>query len=316
MSQPRVNNKGLTTLTREKKDTYYLYEALLKKEPVLHIGASGWLNRAGVADTEGVCRQKVQVFTNASEVSLKCNGRCLGSQPVIANVATFDVPFVDGDNVLVAQVVKDSCDCIDMLKIRFQTVPDMFAQHKGEFTEMNVMMGSQRYFDDRQAGICWVPEKEYQPGSWGYVGGSCLYDNRTDKRYNVYTEADIKGTEKDPIYQTQREGLDAFRADVPDGSYSVYLHFAELISFEKKEKLLYALGRDAAQAEASEREFDVEINGVKVLDSFNIAKECLEETAVVKKFIVHVSEGKGLNISFIARKGQPVLNAVRIYRNY
>ena len=60
----------------------------------------------------------------------------------------------------------------------------------------------------------------------------------------------------------------------------------------------------------------VEINGVKVLDGFNLAKECSEGTAVVKKFIVNVSDGKGLNISFIARKGQPVLNAVRIYRNY
>ena len=316
MSQPRVNNKGLTTLTREKKDAYYLYEALLKKEPVLHIGASGWLNRAGVADSEGVCRQKVQVFTNASEVSLKCNGYCLGTQPVVSNVATFEVPFVDGENVLVAQAVKDSCDCMDMLKVRFSTVPDKFAQHKGGFTEMNVMMGSQRYFDDRQSGICWIPEKEYQPGSWGYVGGSCLYDNKTDTRYNVFTEVDVKGTDKEPIYQTQREGLEAFRADVPDGSYSVYLHFAELVSSQKKEKLLYALGSGTTQAEASEREFDVEINGVKVLDGFNLAKECSEGTAVVKKFIVNVSDDKGLNISFIARKGQPMLNAVRIYRNY
>ena len=181
---------------------------------------------------------------------------------------------------------------------------------------MNVMMGSQRYFDDRQSGICWIPEKEYQTGSWGYVGGSCLYDNKTDTRYNVFTEVDVKGTDKEPIYQTQREGLEAFRADVPDGSYSVYLHFAELVSSQKKEKLLYALGGDAAQVEVSEREFDVEINGVKVLDGFNLAKECSEGTAVVKKFIVNVSDDKGLNISFIARKGQPVLNAVRIYRNY
>jgi beta-galactosidase len=132
----------------------------------------------------------------------------------------------------------------------------------------------------------------------------------------VYTEVDIKGTDKEPLYQTQREGLEAFRADVPDGCYSIYLHFAELVSSEKKEKLLYALGSDVSQAEATERKFDVEINGVKVLDGFNIAKECSEETAVVKKFIVNVSDGKGLNIRFIARKGRPVLNAVRVYHNF
>jgi beta-galactosidase len=316
MSQPRVNNKGLTTLTREKKDVYYLYEALLKQEPVIHIGASSWLNRAGVADAEGVCRQKVQVFTNASEVSLKCNGYCLGSQSVISNMATFDVPFVDGENVLVAQAVKDGLDCVDMLKIRFRTIPDSFAQHMGEFTEINVMLGSQRYFDDREADICWIPEKKYHPGSWGYVGGLSLYDRRTDSQYRVFTEVDIKGTEKDPLYQTQREGLEAFRADVPDGCYSVYLHFAELTSSQDRETLLYALGNDVQQEKATERVFDVDINGVKALSGFNIAKECSEETAVVKKFVINVSDGKGLDIRFIARKGQPVLNAVRIYRNY
>ena len=316
MSQPRVNNKGLTTLTREKKDVYYLYEALLKKDPVLHIGASLWLNRAGVADADGICRQRVQVFTNAPEVSLKCNGLCLGTQPVEGNIATFDVPFSDGENVLVARSVKDGRECEDMLKVSFQTVPDEFVQYKGEFTEMNVMLGSRRYFDDRESGICWIPEKEYQPGSWGFVGGSSLYDSRTDKQYRVFTEVDIKGTDKDPLYQTQREGLEAFRADVPDGCYSVYLHFAELTSSEEREKLLYALGNDQQQAKAAERVFDIDINGVKVLDGFNIAQECSVETAVVKKFVVNVSDGKGLDIRFTARKGLPVLNAVRIYRNY
>ena len=232
------------------------------------------------------------------------------------NIATFDVPFSDGENVLVARSVKDGRECEDMLKVSFQTVPDEFVQYKGEFTEMNVMLGSRRYFDDRESGICWIPEKEYQSGSWGFVGGSSLYDSRTDKQYRVFTEVDIKGTDKDPLYQTQREGLEAFRADVPDGCYSVYLHFAELTSSEEREKLLYALGNDQQQAKAAERVFDIDINGVKVLDGFNIAKECSEETAVVKKFVVNVSDGKGLDIRFTARKGLPVLNAVRIYRNY
>ena len=148
------------------------------------------------------------------------------------------------------------------------------------------------------------------------MGGSSLYDRRTDSQYRVFTEGDITGTDKDPLYQTQREGLEAFRADAPDGCYSVYLHFAELTSSEEREKLIYALGNDAQQTRASERVFDVDINGIKVLDSFNIAEECSEETAVVKKFIVNVCDGKGLDIRFTARKGLPVLNAVRIYRNY
>lgn len=312
MSQPRVNNKGLTTLTREKKDSYYLYKALLQDEPVLHIGASDWYNRAGIVNESGNCIQKVQVFSNAPQVTLKCNGVLIGHRPVESNIASFDVPFVDGKNVLVAMAGEN----VDQLEIDFHAVPDKFSDYLGQFSELNVMLGSQRYFDDKESGICWIPEKEYETGSWGYVGGSSLYESRTQKLYRVFTEVDIKGTDKDPIYQTQREGIEAFRADVPDGCYSVYLYFAELSSSEDREKLLYALGNDAEYKKSSERIFDVYINSVKVLNAFNIAEECGEETSVVKKFIVNVTGGKGLELRFAAQKGQPVLNALRLHRNF
>ena len=312
MSQPRVNNKGLTTLARVKKDPYFLYEALLRNDSVLHIGASDWKNRAGVVDASGRCVQKVQVFSNASEVMLTCNGVLVGSKPVEANIATFDVPFVDGKNLLMA-VAGTS---VDMLEVHVQAVPDKFSDFGGQFSELNVMLGSQRYFDDKESGICWIPEKEYEPGSWGYVGGCSLYESRTQKQYRVFTEVDIKGTDKEPIYQTQREGIDGFRADVPDGCYSIYLYFAELASSEDREKLVYVLGNDAEYKKSSDRIFDVFINSVKVLDAFNIAKECGEETAVVKKFIVNVTGGQGVELRFESQKGQPVLNALRLYRNF
>ena len=312
MSQPRVNNKGLTTLTREKKDAYFLYEAFLRNEPILHIGASDWLGRAGVVDASGVCVQKIQVFSNASEVVLTHNGVLIGSRPVEGNIASFDVPFVDGKNVLMAMAGSS----VDVIEISFQAIPDKFSDFVGSFTELNVMLGSQRYFDDKESGICWIPEKEYESGSWGYVGGSSLYEKRTLKQYRVFTEVDIKGTDKDPIYQTQREGIEKFRADVPDGCYSVYLYFAELASSEEREKLLYALGNDAEYKKSSERIFDVYINSVKVLNAFNVADECGEETSAVKKFVVNVTGGQGLELRFEAQKGQPILNALRLHRNF
>ena len=236
----------------------------------------------------------------------------MGSRPVEGNIASFDVPFVDGKNVLMAMAGSS----VDVIEISFQAIPDKFSDFVGSFTELNVMLGSQRYFDDKESGICWIPEKEYESGSWGYVGGSSLYEKRTLKQYRVFTEVDIKGTDKDPIYQTQREGLEKFRADVPDGCYSVYLYFAELASSEEREKLLYALGNDAEYKKSSERIFDVYINSVKVLNAFNVADECGEETSVVKKFVVNVTGGQGLELRFEAQKGQPILNALRLHRNF
>ena len=42
---PHVNNKGLVSTDRERKDGYYLYQAYLKELPVLHIASN--LGRIG-----------------------------------------------------------------------------------------------------------------------------------------------------------------------------------------------------------------------------------------------------------------------------
>ena len=44
-AMPHVNNKGLVSTDRERKDGYYLYQAYLKEAPVLHIASKSWKNR-------------------------------------------------------------------------------------------------------------------------------------------------------------------------------------------------------------------------------------------------------------------------------
>ena len=121
-------------------------------------------------------------------------------------------------------------------------------------------------------------------------------------------------TEQDPIFQTQRKNIKSFRADVPDGEYYVYLYFSELVSEHKTIELAYLLGNDKIEETRGKRIFDVSINGVTVLKDFDIAKECGEGTAVIKKFTVDSYGGNGIDIRFTPKKGEPVLNAVRIYR--
>ena len=60
--------------------------------------------------------------------------------------------------------------------------------------------------------------------------------------------------------------------------------------------------------------FGAGADGIKVLDHFNIARECGSERAVIKKFTVNVTDGTGLKVGFTPVKGKPVLNAVRIYK--
>ena len=309
---PRVNNKGITGLDRELKDIYHLYRAWLKDEPFIKIGCSTWKYRGGLADSTGVSRQNVEIYTNASEIELFIGNRSLGKKTVTDRVATFEVPFTDGENRIIARAQADGKDILDMAVIHFTAVPDKLTESKG-FKTLNVMLGSKRYFEDREAQMVWIPEKEYTEGSWGFVGGSA-YRAKTRHGSLPASDLEIAGTPQDPIFQTQRVGIEAFRADVPDGKYYIYLYFAEFDSDKEHQTLAYNLGNDVIRENSGTRVYDVNINGTKVLDGFNIAKECGAERAVIKKFTVNVTDGDGLDIDFKPISGKTVLNAVRIYR--
>ena len=182
---------------------------------------------------------------------------------------------------------------------------------------MNVMLGTVRYFDDRRDNIAWIPEQEYSKGSWGYVGGEANRPLASDRKSTLPAtmNIDFPNTENDPLWQTQRKGLQSFRADVPDGKYCVELYFAEWESGKKKEALAYLLGGGAASSDgAANRLFDVEINGVKVLRSFDIAAEVSAEYGIIKKFAVDIDGGNGLSVDLLPIKGEPTLCAIRIYR--
>ena len=100
-----------------------------------------------------------------------------------------------------------------------------------------------------------------------------------------------------------------------DGKYCVELYFAEWESGKKKEALAYLLGGGAASSDgAANRLFDVEINGVKVLRSFDIAAEVSAEYGIIKKFAVDIDGGNGLSVDLLPIKGEPTLCAIRIYR--
>lgn len=304
---PHVNLKGLTGLDRTPKDTYWLYKAWLSKEPFLRIGGHDWIIRGGQL-TGDICKQSVTVFSNSQSVELFLNGRRLGTKEVKERTADFDVPFTNGWNILTA---KGSDGAEDMLRIDFRGIPEDLSN----FTELNVMLGSKRYFEDRPGGQVWLPEKEYTTGSWGYIGGFGLCPKTANGNVPC-SDKDIIGTDRNPIFQTQRAGLEAFKADVPDGKYYVYLYFAELMRQSNGKAVPYYLGSDVISEDQGKRVFDVTICGSTVLKDFDIEAENGINTAVIKKFTVDVKDGAGLDIRFIPITGIPVLNAVRIYRAF
>ena len=313
---PHVNNKGVVGLNREKKDVYWFYKTALSRRPILVIGNREWKSRGGVVNTaQNECIQSVPVFSNAEEVELFVNNKSLGKKKIEDNYALFDVPFVSGENLLEAVAVTGDNKLRDMLRIQFQLVGSQLKDEAVPFTELNVMLGSPRYFEDRAANVAWIPEQEYKPGSWGFIGGTS-YRRQTGFGTMLGSDIDIHGTDMNPIFQTQRVGIKSFKADVPNGEYSVYLHWAELESDKEREALVYNLGADSEQTFAGNRSFGISINGTTVSDDFNVARDYGYARAVIKKFVITVKDGKGVSVDFHKKEGEPILNAIRIYRNY
>ena len=313
---PHVNNKGVVGLNREKKDVYWFYKTALSRRPILVIGNREWKSCGGVVNTaQKECIQSVPVFSNAEEVELFVNNKSLGKKKIEDNYALFDVPFVGGENLLEAVAVTGGNKLRDMLRIQFQLVGSQLKDEAVPFTELNVMLGSPRYFEDRAANVAWIPEQEYKPGSWGFIGGTS-YRRQTGFGTMLGSDIDIHGTDMNPIFQTQRVGIKSFKADVPNGEYSVYLHWAELESDKEREALVYNLGADSEQTFAGNRSFGISINGTTVSDDFNVARDYGYARAVIKKFVITVKDGKGVSVDFHKKEGEPILNAIRIYRNY
>lgn len=109
-------------------------------------------------------------------------------------------------------------------------------------------------------------------------------------------EIEIAGTDNPSLYRTEHFGMESFSQQVPNGSYTVKLHFAETY--------------DGAAFEGG-RIFDYKVEDQQV-SNFDIFKEAKREnTALVKTHNVTVSDGK-LDITFTPKENNPAINAIEI----
>jgi hypothetical protein len=154
---------------------------------------------------------------------------------------------------------------------------------------LRVNAGAEKAYKDK-AGNDWKPAKEYIKGSgYGFVGG-----NTVDRGADVK----IAGTQDARIYQTEQYGMESFKAEVPNGKYTVRLHFAETY--------------DGITANG-ERVFDVKIQGKEVLKDFDVRKTAGgNEKAVVKEFKGVEVTDKLLVIGFTEKTQSPEINGIEI----
>ncbi len=169
----------------------------------------------------------------------------------------------------------------------FAFVVSSFAQ-SGKLA-LRVDAGALAVYKDK-AGNDWQPDQYYSKGKgYGFEGGDTV-DRGADTK--------IEGTDDPRLYQTERYAMQAFTAEVPNGTYTVRLHFAETysdITFD------------------GPRVFDVKIQGKEALTDWDIYKTVGGlNKAVVKEFKdIAVSDGL-LKIDFVTKQQSPEINAVEV----
>lgn len=286
---PHVNTKGLFNYDRQPKDIYYYYKALFSSEPVLHLATRDWAIRLGTnpASHAGEARlvtQPVEIFTNLAAVELFLNGKSLGSKRADeSRHLSWDVPFRNGINVVEARGVTGPKSISDKTNVRFTYRLPVLADPAVPFENLAINVGSNAQFIDSD-GAVWEADQSYKAGSWGYVGGA---PGRASQN--------VLGSTEDPLYQTVRQGLNAYRCDVPDGTYEVKLLFLEH-RFTK----------------IGERVFSVALNGKTVIDKLDLVKDYGAMRAASRNFQVRVEHGQGVAVEFTSVVGDSVLSAILV----
>ena len=124
--------------------------------------------------------------------------------------------------------------------------------------------------------------------------------------FTAVSNPEITNTDMDEIYRTERfanPGADfGYEVELPNGDYTVILHFAEIF---------WGTQDGEPAGGAGSRVFDVAIEGVTVIQDYDIFDEVGANSAVVREFNVSVDDGV-LNIDFSASVNNGKISAIQI----
>ncbi|NQZ76303.1 MAG: glycoside hydrolase family 2 [Ekhidna sp.] len=297
---PRINSKGLLTVNRLPKDSYLFYRASLSNEPFLAIGNTQWRKRKDLSATESLTHPIV-IFTNQNSVEVTHNNQILGKYEVSEKQVEIPVPFIQGKN----QIKVKTDQLQDYADYYVEIIPENLKNLSSKEIDISMNLGSHVYFHHEGTDAIWIPERRYQEGSIGYLDGSQL----KTKNWKVGVGSEIFGSDLEPVYQTHRDTISSFKADVPNGWYEITLHFAEIYAKEKREKLANNLGTDqSGEVVDTERSFSIQVNTQDRI----IVRDLKDFFATPIKTRVLVVNGKGIDVQLEAIKGSAFLSGIEI----
>ncbi len=153
---------------------------------------------------------------------------------------------------------------------------------------LRVNCGATEPYTDK-AGKVWLPDQYLEEGKeWGVI------DGLTVER----SELNIAGMDSPNIYQTERYSMSAYKFTLPNGKYTVRMHFAETYEGITGE---------------GQRVFSVSINDKIVLKDLDLYKEAGgPQKPLVKEFKNISVTNKELVIGFTSNIENPEINGIEI----
>jgi beta-galactosidase len=278
-----INHKGMYTWDRQPKDVYFFYKANWNPSPMIYIASRDWRDRAGAIGDSST----IEVYTNGKDATLLLNKKNIGTKKINSiNKIKWRVVLVDGVNELIAKTKIKGEVVADTFYLNYHGYSKKIADNSS-FNSLLINIGSNAQYIDNQKNI-WLEDRPYKKGSFGYIGGKPSF---------IYLKGKITNTDKTPLLYSYLDSISIYQIDVPNGQYQIELFFAEP-EFHEQDK----------------RVFNVNVNGSSVINHIDLNKEASYVEAVSKTLNVTAKDNQGIQITFDAIKGNPILNALRITR--
>ncbi len=296
-SKPHLNQKGLVNFNRSPKDIYYYYQARLQEEPFVYMAGKNYTDRFVEDENDKV---NINVFSNADEVNLSVNDSVNSTVEVKSGIAEFNIALPEGKYQLIARIDGASAERTINVHNRSRLVSQL------DKNGIRINVGSHVNYIDPLTDEVWISDEIYSTHGFGYMGGQVF---QPSKGKFQGTASDIQGAKNDPLFQTMREGIEAYKFDVEKGEYRVTLLFAEP-NTNASEENIYNLN-EAEKAEATGvRSFDIKINEVEVKQNLNLAREYGRLRGVTLSYEITAKDG--ILIEFEATSGKTLLSGIKL----
>ena len=156
----------------------------------------------------------------------------------------------------------------------------------GNIDGWRVNCGGSDYTDNQSKK--WIADQEYVAGSYGFVGGK------------IYSVTDpINGTDDDVLYQSERYGMEGYKFDVPNGDYSITLHFAEIY-----------------YKSSNRRKINVSLEGTNIVNQLDVFNQTGHDVALPMSFNTSdlglTIEDNRIDLEFSATKDMAKISAIEV----